>query len=245
MTVTTFVKEMIFTSNDTHTNSLKSKNIPTLFRLNNGISISKANSTKRARNRYRIRSLPVDFDLISHLTYEWVKRVQMEKIRVTNSMIRLASTEIARSKKMHGFKGSKGWIYRFKKIHLLLFDKSTIEGVSNRDLYFANNCKSLCATSSRILNEVIEEDNDYNFEPIDDYKSDESDSTKASSSSDYFEEDTDQVEIDISRNHKNFERVSESEMTYMFSRMRSYCEQSSPQLLPHLNKLENLFYDRD
>lgn len=222
---------MIFTSNDTHTNS---KNTPTLFRLNNGISISKSNSTKRARNRYRIRSLPVDFDLISHLTYEWVKRVQMEKIRVTNSMIRLASTEIARSKEMHGFKGSKGWIYRFKKRHLLLFDQSTIEGVSNRDLYFANNCKSLCATSSRILNEIIEE--------ADDYKSEESDSNKASSSSDYFEEDTDQEELDSSR---NFEKVTESEMTYMFSRMRSYFEQSSHQLLPHLNRLANLFYDRD
>ena len=236
---------MLFTSNDTHTNSLKSKIIPTLFRLNNGISISKANSTKRARNQYRIKSLPVDFDLISRLTYEWVKRVQMEeKIRVTNSMIRLASTEIARSKEMHGFKGSKGWIYRFKKRHLLLFDKSTIEGVSNRDLYFDNNCRSLCATSSRILNEIIEEDDDYDdFEPIDDYKSEESDSNKESSSSDYF--DIDQMDLDMSRKHGNFERVTESEMTYMFSRMRSYCEQSSPQLLPHLNTLENLFYDRD
>ena len=96
-----------------------------------------------------------------------------------------------------------------------------------------------CPTASEILNEIIAEDNDN--EPINSIPShyiEQINSDKASSNSDYLEEDTDQVELDINRNHCHVERVIETQMTDMFGRMRSYCEQSAPKLLTHLYEFE-------
>lgn len=134
---------------------------------------------------------------------------------------------------MLAFTASHGWVYRFKQQYDLLFDKSTIEGVSNKDLP-RSNYRYLCPTATDILNEIIAEDNDN--EPI-------NNSDKASSSSDYLEEDTDQVALDINRNHCHVERVTETEMADMFGRMRSYCEQSAPKILTHLYEFERQFLE--
>ena len=141
------------------------------------------------------------------------------------------------------FTASHGWVYRFKQQYDLLFDKSTVEGVSNKDLP-RSNYRYLCPTATDILNEIIAEDNDN--EPINSIPShyiEQINSDKANSSSDYLEEDTDQVELDINRNHCHVERVTETQMTDMFGRMRSYCEQSAPKFLTHLYEFERQFFE--
>lgn len=193
---------------------------------------------------YRLAPIrPTNYKQINELTYEWIKRVQAANIRVTNRTIELASIEIAKSKQMLAFTASHGWVYRFKQQYDLLFDKSTIEGVSNKDLP-RSNYRYLCPTATDILNEIIAEDNDNEtINSIPSHYNEQLNSDKASSSSDYLEEDTDQIELDINRNDCHVERVTETEMTDMFGRMRSYCEQSAPKLLIHLNEFERQFLE--
>jgi hypothetical protein len=203
-----------------------------IFNVNKSINKS-INNDISPFVEYRLAPIrPTNYKQINQLTYEWIKRVQAANIRVTNRTIELASIEIARSKQMLAFTASHGWVYRFKQQYDLLFDKSTIEGVSNKDLP-RSNYRYLCPTATDILNEIIAEDNEN--EPIN--------SDKASSSSDYLEEDTDQVALDINRNHCHVERVTETEMTDMFGRMRSYCEESAPKLLTHLYEFERHFLE--